>query len=157
MAEQNLSNDMQQELESLPKDVQQALENLTGTDKELLKTVVSEKGELNEEALENVSGGVSLSEAGTKTLNWLKNNYGKVGAGVAAGFGAGVVAVGAIGGVLAYIYRDDIKRSFKRDAWSKLTPEQRKYAKISPINAFSDMRQLANANDVDKNSHLNKI
>lgn len=60
--------------QNLPKDVQQALENLTGTDKELLKTVVSEKGELNEEALLNVSGGVSLSEAGTKTLNWLKNH-----------------------------------------------------------------------------------
>ncbi|MDO4503789.1 MAG: hypothetical protein Q4B84_01390 [Clostridia bacterium] len=99
MTEQNLPKDMQQALENLPKDVQQALENLTGTDKEFLKTVVSEKGELNAEALENVSGGVSLSEAGTTALKWLKDNYGKVAAGA-----------GAIGlGVLAYIYRDKIK------------------------------------------------
>ena len=85
--------------QNLPKDVQQALENLTGTDKEFLKTVVSEKGELNEEALLNVSGGVSLSKAGTTALNWLKNNYGKVATGA-----------GAIGlGVLAYIYREKIK------------------------------------------------
>lgn len=82
--------------QNLPKDVQQALENLTGTDKEFLKTVVSEKGELNEEALLNVSGGVSLSEAGTKTLNWLKNNYGKVLAGVGAVAGSAGIITGSV-------------------------------------------------------------
>ena len=99
--------------QNLPKDVQQALENLTGTDKEFLKTVVSEKGELNEEALLNVSGGVSLSKAGTTALNWLKNNYGKVGAGA-----------GAIGlGVLAYIYRDKIKDK-ANDLLNHLSPKR---------------------------------
>lgn len=89
--------------QNLPKDVQQALENLTGTDKEFLKTVVSEKGELNEEALENVSGGVSLSEAGTTALNWLKNNYGKV------AMSAGVVLPFVAGGIAGYIWKDEIK------------------------------------------------
>ena len=62
--------------QNLPKDVQQALENLTGTDKEFLKTVVSEKGELNAEALENVSGGVDYKKYGTKL--WYKMGKNRV-------------------------------------------------------------------------------
>ena len=96
--------------QNLPKDVQQALENLTGTDKEFLKTVVSEKGELNAEALENVSGGVDykkygtkLSKAGTTAFNWLKNNYGKV------AMSAGVVLPFVAGGIAGYIWKDEIK------------------------------------------------
>ena len=99
MAEQNPN-----EAKSIPKDVQRVLYNLNEEDKEFLRKVISEKGELNAEALENVSGGVDykkyctkLSKAGTTAFNWIKNHKLVSGAGIVAG----VVVAG-------YIYRDKI-------------------------------------------------
>lgn len=105
MAEQNPN-----EAKSIPKDVQRVLYNLNEEDKEFLRKVISEKGELNAEALENVSGGVDykkygtkLSKAGTTAFNWLKNNYGKV------AMSAGVVLPFVAGGIAGYIWKDEIK------------------------------------------------
>ena len=98
------------EAKSIPKDVQRVLYNLNEEDKEFLRKVISEKGELNAEALENVSGGVDykkygtkLSKAGTTAFNWLKNNYGKV------AMSAGVVLPFVAGGIAGYIWKDEIK------------------------------------------------
>ena len=55
--------------QNLPKDVQQALENLTGTDKEFLKTVVSEKGEINYDMLDNIVGGKYSRTKLSKNVN----------------------------------------------------------------------------------------
>ena len=112
MAEQNPN-----EAKSIPKDVQRVLYNLNEEDKEFLRKVISEKGELNAEALENVSGGVDykkygtkLSKAGTTAFNWLKNNYGKV------AMSAGVVLPFVAGGIAGFfIARTYMKKYLKKN------------------------------------------
>lgn len=52
MAEQNPN-----EAKSIPKDVQRVLYNLNEEDKEFLRKVVSEKGKINDDMLNNIVGG----------------------------------------------------------------------------------------------------